>query len=564
MAIPVFATEPLRPPNGYEEEGLEVSLTKEQIEQIRPWAESTKAKLRDLLLNTRGLSPNKTRDLLLEEIKRIVIESSPKETERLIRFTLNRALKVNDMITAEAAKKKMAPAKVVDLEVWLLKRTIELSLRYYKDDLKAVLEGGAINHPYAEYGIEFAHMLMSSDKSVFEAQSQYKIALFVLQLLQWDLYRDVPNRALFSLVISRLATFLGEVKIDPPSRDTEAVVELKRIKLEYEKALDGVRSVIGKEKFTALIDGVECLFVASDSIPDYSRFKKIYSIASGVYEKAEYLATSKDGKYVAVSYPSRTFGIYSIADGRRQYLDRIDQPIQGLAFSSKKANKLLVIGSNEQAVLFESEGPLGWRHSYGPIDEPFNASFPKVAAGGDKFILYRHSSLTVYQLITGIRKYTMSVWGANMLALRPDGDQIALIPDHGSGVQLWNADTNEIDGVIRVKAHLINYSPNGKYLFVAPLNEPSGWLYDTNNLDRVREFKHPSRVRSMAFSADSRLVVVAADNLIYVWSVESGIRLAVLPGGGHLVAISSDGKRIITDEGFGNLAVYGMYSCRVQ
>lgn len=555
---------PVSPPKGFEEEGLEVSLSKEQLELLKPWAENTQAKLRDLLINTRGMSSNKARDALLEETKRIVIESAPKQTELLIRYTLNRALKVNGMIKEEARGRWIWGDRVADLEVWLLRRAIELSLRYYKDDLSAVVNGGPINHPFAEYGVEFAHMLMNSDQSVFAAQSQYKIALFVLQLLHWDLYRDVPRRAQLTPVIVQLANFLKTMKQDPPANDKRAVLDLKKIRREYERALDGIKAVLGAEKYDALIKGVECLFVSPDSIPDYSKFKLIKTTGLLVNDRPPVaIAVSKDSKYVAVAYRPRNIRIYSLSTGAFWEAFETSYEIDAIAFSSKRPDKVIYVA--ETGMIVDLEARFGtWQSESQVLREPFDGMSSRVATGGDKYVQnLSNGNVTLFDLETGRRLYTMSVWGAKQVSVRADGEQLALIPSHGSGVQVWNADTNEIDGVIRDRAYSVTYSPNGKYILTASSGSVAN-VYESRGLDRIRSLRHDSDVQAMTFSSDSRLAVTVTLGQTYVWSIETGALLALLPGGYHAVAVSSDGKRIVTSDRDGRVLIWGMHSCRVQ
>jgi hypothetical protein len=81
-------------------EGTEIALTGTQLAEISDWAKNSKIDLEELLELTRNLDVQNSKERLKKGIEGVVAVSSPKTTELLMRYALNRALAINgDRIT---------------------------------------------------------------------------------------------------------------------------------------------------------------------------------------------------------------------------------------------------------------------------------------------------------------------------------------------------------------------------------------------------------------------------------------------------------------------------------
>jgi WD40 repeat protein len=78
-------------------------------------------------------------------------------------------------------------------------------------------------------------------------------------------------------------------------------------------------------------------------------------------------------------------------------------------------------------------------------------------------------------------------------------------------------------------AYDVAWSPDGKYLAVA--TGLGVWLYDANTLDRPRLIDVNDMVRRIAFRPDGARLAAAGRETVSVWEVESGQKVAQLPGG---------------------------------
>jgi hypothetical protein len=212
------------------DEGTETVLTVEQVDQIRDWISNRKLDLENLLKHASSLSYEEQKLVFYSGIRNAVSDSGGVRSETLMRFVLNRALKIVDEIGREA---DVSQPGILDQQVRIMKLSVRIALRYHESDL-AYLSGqtrapqsALVNLPYAQFGVEYAVQLMQMMESVPDASAQYTIAIMAVGLLQWDLYRDA-SRARYAPAIGTLKAFL-DLMPEKAGRNTD-IVSLDRVR----------------------------------------------------------------------------------------------------------------------------------------------------------------------------------------------------------------------------------------------------------------------------------------------------------------------------------------------
>lgn len=169
-------------------EGTQRELTQAQIAELLPWAKDSKLFLTDLLDNIQGLTSQDKIDRLVEGIKQVVGESAPKNSELLMRYSLNRGLVINTILSGEMASDAVGSQ---DVKLRVLISSIEMSLKYYDLDIQVLAKKETTS--FVVYGLDYFSFLSELNKSIFDASAQYQIQRTALEWLQWDLYRDLDN-----------------------------------------------------------------------------------------------------------------------------------------------------------------------------------------------------------------------------------------------------------------------------------------------------------------------------------------------------------------------------------
>lgn len=170
------------------QEGTQRELTAEQIAELLPWAKDSKIFLNDLLDQVHTLPMDQKIERLIDGIKQVVLESAPKHSELIMRYALNRALVVNDILSQEMQDGVVGTA---DAKFRVLNLSINLAIKYHDSDLANLTNRTTL--PYAAFGLEYFNFLHELNKSIFDASAQYNIERTALEFLQWDLYRDINN-----------------------------------------------------------------------------------------------------------------------------------------------------------------------------------------------------------------------------------------------------------------------------------------------------------------------------------------------------------------------------------
>ena len=218
------------------DEGTETQLTAQQLADLRPWAETSQTRLNALLEKLPSLAPAEARNQLLAGVKDVVLTSSGRKNETLMRYVLNRTLKV-----VAALDQSGSQPGVVDQQFAILLRSIKLSLKYYSSDA-ALLNGTAANGllPHAQFGADFAEYLLGVNESTLNAQIQYQVGIFALGLLRHDLVSDALATT-FAPAVALLTLQLDEFGNSLPSNDGDAVDRYRKIRRTFQRVVDAMK-----------------------------------------------------------------------------------------------------------------------------------------------------------------------------------------------------------------------------------------------------------------------------------------------------------------------------------
>lgn len=170
------------------QEGTQRELSADQVAELLPWAKNSKSLLGDMVNGLDGLSTTDKIERLELGIKSAVNESAPKNTELLMRYVLNRALVVNDILKVEMSEDSVGTS---DTKLRVLLTSVNMAIKYYDLDEKVLSKKAVI--PFAKFGQDYFIFLNELNKSIFDASASYAIQKTALQWLQWDLYRDLNN-----------------------------------------------------------------------------------------------------------------------------------------------------------------------------------------------------------------------------------------------------------------------------------------------------------------------------------------------------------------------------------
>lgn len=172
----------------YLEEGVQRELSISQIAELLPWANNSKMFLQDLLDQVQGLPVDQKIEQLSEGIKQVVVESSSKSSELIMRFALNRSLVLLETLSKESSDEF---AGTVDAKLRVLTTSIHFALKYHDVDLAYLTKKIAL--PYTAFGKDYFSLVHELNKSIFDASAQFAVERLALEFLQWDLYRYINN-----------------------------------------------------------------------------------------------------------------------------------------------------------------------------------------------------------------------------------------------------------------------------------------------------------------------------------------------------------------------------------
>jgi len=205
------------------EEGTQRELSVAQIAELLPWAKESKSFLSDLLDQVQGLPTEQKIERLSQGIKQVVVESSTKHSELLMRYVLNRSLVVLEILNQETSDEFAGSA---DAKLRVLLSSIYFALKYYEVDLAFLTKKSAL--PFTSFGKDYFFFLHEINKSIFDASAQFAVQRLSLEFLQWDLYRDVNN----TVNAPQIVKINNALKIYPKksSSDRSAISYIQQMK----------------------------------------------------------------------------------------------------------------------------------------------------------------------------------------------------------------------------------------------------------------------------------------------------------------------------------------------
>lgn len=211
-------------------EGLETTLTEEQIESILPWANNSKVFIEDLFAMVKVSTFEEALNELRNGYTDVVLSSAPDNAQVLLRFSLNRGLEYTKILKREVEENSVG---LVDTQTRILKVAGQLALNHFASDL-LLLEKKTDNlvdlkFKYAIYGLDFAGKMLHVAKSVIDASAQHAIFLTTLKFLQVDLYRDL-DRNRFAVEIRKIQNLLKTVDREAKKTDFELLEEVRQMK----------------------------------------------------------------------------------------------------------------------------------------------------------------------------------------------------------------------------------------------------------------------------------------------------------------------------------------------
>jgi cell division protein FtsL len=220
------------------EEGTQRDLSPAQIAELLPWAKDSKSMLSDLLENIQGLGMTDKVSRMVDGIQQVVGESAPKNSELFMRYVLNRALVLNDMLDKEIDADAVG---AIDVKSRVLVLSIKMAIKYYDID-SAKLADQKVVSPFASFGKEYFYFLKELNKSIFDASAQYKIERISLEWLQWDLYRDLNNTSYASTIIK----INNALRIFPSTKltDSQSINYIKQVRKVSEGLDLGLKEVV--------------------------------------------------------------------------------------------------------------------------------------------------------------------------------------------------------------------------------------------------------------------------------------------------------------------------------
>lgn len=216
-------------------EGTQTTLDKETLLELEPWMHNTELSLQDALRETDSLRPTLAKEQLVRRIQQVVHKSAPKRTELLMRYVLNRSLKVVERM--EKYGDTSQPGQITQINR-VLRTSIQLSLKYYQSDLKFLQSENqeSFDLPLAAFGVEYATFLLSINESQLNAKGQYSVGLFILGLLQVDLARD-KNAKAYAPAIRKLSLYLESAPKTPPNSDADSIALMRGLRATLQSVL---------------------------------------------------------------------------------------------------------------------------------------------------------------------------------------------------------------------------------------------------------------------------------------------------------------------------------------
>lgn len=218
------------------DEGTEVNLGPEQVADIMPWAQNTRALLVKLLATTENLTYTDKLATLVKGIKEGVLSSAPKNTELAMRYVLNRALKVYAIMRKSPQANE---GMQIDAQIKLLEDSVKMAIKYYQADfevLKKAQQGEVASSITFEFALGQEQFLDRITRFQFNPQVNYQIQRLRMGYFQWDLYRLQTNKE-FANAIYETNRILKSYVSTPPSGSQASIHLTKKMTVEFSKLM---------------------------------------------------------------------------------------------------------------------------------------------------------------------------------------------------------------------------------------------------------------------------------------------------------------------------------------
>ena len=173
--------------NPFLEGTVEVKLTEEEVVELKAYAENTKSILDKALHEAQGKLALETLRIYREAIYKAIPRSfeKKKHSELLMRFILNQALDLVDGTPNEYGERRedgvLKNSSNKALTSAIYKNSIELALRHYPKDIKALSEGTFKNTPYNEMASQRLRLAKQWAGGIFEQNLKFKFLKRVLE-----------------------------------------------------------------------------------------------------------------------------------------------------------------------------------------------------------------------------------------------------------------------------------------------------------------------------------------------------------------------------------------------
>lgn len=206
----------------YFNEGTETTLSKQQVQEILPWAQNTRALLSKLLATSKRLTYLDKTKALINGIREGVLSSAPHNTELAMRYVLNRANKIYTIMrTSPHANEPM----MVDAQIHLLETSVKMAISYYKSDMEALKqakEGKVVSNIDLRFATYYQNFLGIITQFNLDPKVNYQIQYLRVSFFQWDLYRLKDNKK-FANSILGLTNLVNTYRKTPPQNDQQAI-----------------------------------------------------------------------------------------------------------------------------------------------------------------------------------------------------------------------------------------------------------------------------------------------------------------------------------------------------
>ncbi len=189
-------------------EGTETALSQEEIDALLPWAHDSKLTIERQLQRANGLSVERKFTQLHQSILRIVGDVQNKKGNLLVRFILNRSLKLIEILDHETSSTAVG---IIDTKVRILVESMKLALEYHGADIKFLQKNAHL--PFSQFGKSYFRFLNQLNYSIFDISAQFRIQFFALELLHVDLNRGLDSSE-HAQVILEIRNTLAEIPKD--------------------------------------------------------------------------------------------------------------------------------------------------------------------------------------------------------------------------------------------------------------------------------------------------------------------------------------------------------------